>query len=254
VLGSRIVRPSYGLASDDEHVTDTPTFHTVSRANQRDQAPWAQFSYVGKKLHELVHNLVAQADLESGATVLDYGCADSPYRIDLPEKVTYIGADLAGNPHADIELRSDGSVPLDEGSADLVLSTQVLEHVDDPNLYLAESFRVLRPGGNLVLSTHGIMYYHRDPEDHWRWTRTGLHKIVAAQGFEVAEMRGLMGIAAAALQIFQDGTVWKVPRVLRRPYFLLMQSLIRIFDRFYAEDSRVDNGLVIAVRATKPNL
>lgn len=234
-------------------MTDLPTFHTASRANQRDLAPWAQFSYVGKRLHDLIGDLVSSTQLESGASVLDYGCADSPYRVDLPDKITYLGADLAGNPHADIELRSDGSVPLDAGSVDLVLSTQVLEHVDDPNLYLAESFRVLRPGGSLVLTTHGIMYYHRDPEDHWRWTRTGLGKIVAAQGFEITEMRGLMGLASAAMQIFQDGTLYKVPRILRRPYILVMQGLIGLFDRFYSEESRIDNGLVIAVRATKPS-
>jgi len=234
-------------------VTDVPTFHTAPRDNVRDHARWAPFSYVGKRLHELVRDLVAESRLDVGATVLDYGCADSPYRADLPEKINYVGADLPGNLQADIGLRANGSVPLDDNSVDLVLSTQVLEHVDDPDLYLSESFRVLRPGGSLVLSTHGIMYYHRDPEDHWRWTRTGLERIVTRQGFEVTQMRGLMGLASAAIQIFQDGTVWKVPRILRRPYIFLMQGLIALFDRFYSDESRIDNGLVIAVRAQKPH-
>ena len=87
----------------------------------------------------------------------------------------------------------------------------MLEHVDEPQVYLSECFRVLRPEGTLVLSTHGIMYYHRDPEDHWRWTRTGLERILTAEGFSVRQMRGLMGLAAAAIQLFQIATAAKVP-------------------------------------------
>jgi SAM-dependent methyltransferase len=162
-----------------------------------------------------------------------------------------VGADLSGNPRADIEIRPDGTLPVPEGSFDLVLSTQVLEHVVDPGAYLKECYRVLRTGGTLVLSTHGVMYYHRDPEDYWRWMAPGLRKIVEDAGFTIAEMRGVMGLASAALQLFQDGTIWKVPRVLKKAYALIFQGLIALADRFYTEELRIDNGLVLAVRAVK---
>lgn len=222
------------------------------RDDIRDTSRWSQFGYHNRRLRELLRALVAQSGITAGAKVLDYGCADAPYRSELPEGTSYIGADIAGNPVADITLADDGSIPLEDASVDLVLSTQVLEHVNDPALYLSESFRVLRPGGSLVLSTHGIMYYHPDPGDHWRWTRTGLEKIVEAAGFQVRAMRGLMGLVAAALQIIQDGTIAYLPARLRRFYALTMQAAIAFADRRYREEARVDNGLIIAVHAIRP--
>lgn len=184
--------------------------------------------------------------------MLDYGCADRPYQRDLSPGMTYVGADLRGNVEADVQLREDGTVPLSDGQFDLVLSTQVLEHVEDPVGYLDECHRLLKPGGSLVLSTHGVMYYHRDPEDYWRWTSAGLRKILTERGFEVMEMRGVLGLAAAAVQIFQDATYWKVPRRLKPPYALAMQTVITLLDRRYSEPLRVENSLTIAVRASRP--
>jgi SAM-dependent methyltransferase len=135
----------------------------------------------------------------------------------------------------------------------MVLSTQVLEHAIDPARYLSECCRLLKPGGSLVLSTHGIMYYHPDPEDYWRWTSAGLAKLVEDGGLQVADMRGVMGLAAAALQLLQWATLGHVPRRARRPYTLLMQGLIAASDRRYSEVSKVHNALVLGVKAVKPD-
>lgn len=231
---------------------DSGSRYLKRRDDIRDTSRWSQFGYHNRRLRELVRSLVEQSGITAGAKVLDYGCADAPYRSELPEGIVYVGADIAGNTVADVTLAGDGSLPLDDATVDLVLSTQVLEHVNDPGLYLSESFRVLKPGGSLVLSTHGIMYYHPDPQDHWRWTRTGLSKILESAGFEVFALRGLMGLVAAALQIIQDGTIAYLPVSIRRFYALLMQGAIAFADRRYREEARVDNGLIIATRAVKP--
>jgi SAM-dependent methyltransferase len=233
-------------------VTSAPVFQTSRRLDVRSAAPWSPFAYVGRKLQSAVLDLIARVDAAPGATILDYGCADSPYRSALSKTMEYVGADLTGNPAADVLLNKNGSVPLPASSFDVVLSTQVLEHVADPRAYVAECFRLLRPEGTLVLTTHGIMYYHRDPEDYWRWTCDGLTKIVNSVGFEVVEVRGVLGLAAAALQLFQDATAGHLHRWLRGPYLVLMQGLIALADRMYSEETRAQNGLVLAVRAVKP--
>jgi hypothetical protein len=110
---------------------------------------------------------------------------------------------------------------------------------------------LLRPGGSLLLSTHGIMYYHRDPEDYWRWTSPGLKSLVEDRGFTVKEQYGVLGLAAAALQLYQDATVGHVPSMLRRPYLLVLQLAIRRADRRQTPAARIDNGLVIAVHAVR---
>lgn len=223
------------------------------RDDIRDTKRSSQFGYHNRRMRELVRTLVAESGLPPEARVLDFGCADSPYRSELPGDADYIGADIAGNPTADVVISPEGDLPLPDNDVDLVLSTQVLEHVDDPARYLTECYRVLRPGGSLVLSTHGIMYYHRDPEDHWRWTRTGLQKTVEAAGFHVRGFRGVMGLVAAALQLLQDGTIGYLPTWLRRAYALLMQAAIAFSDRRYRNEARVDNGLILAVLASKPH-
>ena len=237
--------------ADDE----VPPVHRFGprRRDIRDTSRWSQFGYHNRRLRSLIHDMVVDARLPARATVLDYGCADQPYRSELPRDANYVGADLPGNPDAQLEIDADGRVPMVADTADLVLSTQVLEHVADPALYLAECFRVLRPGGRLILSTHGIMYFHPDPEDHWRWTRTGLTKIVEAAGFDVVGLHGVMGLVSACLQLIQDGTIFFLPTRLRRWYAGALQALVALADRIYDDETRIDNGLVIAVAAVKPD-
>lgn len=228
---------------------EVPTY-LRTRVHVHSESRWSQFGHVTRELREVIRDLITEADLRSGATAVDYGCADSPYKNELPTGVHYVAADLPGNPVADIELVG-GMLPLAADSCDLVLSTQVLEHVEDPTSYLAECHRVLKDGGSLVLSTHGVMYYHRDPEDYWRWTQPGLERTLAASGFVVVQTRGVLALAPAALQILQDATLWKVPRMLRRPYTAVMQALIAFADRRYEESTRIVNCMTIAVRAVK---
>jgi SAM-dependent methyltransferase len=184
--------------------------------------------------------------------VLDYGCADTPYRRFFAADVDYIAADLPGNPAATLEIAPDGTVPLADGSVDAVLSTQVLEHVTDPGLYLAECVRVLRPGGRLLLSTHGLMVYHPDPEDYWRWTCAGLRRAVEQAGLEVVRFEGIMGLAATGLQLVQDAWYWRLPRLLRPLLALVLQSAIKVADRLEPRESRDRNALVFALVARKP--
>lgn len=227
-------------------------YETRRRQDVRELVPWSPFAYVAWRLRQCVARLLDGAAPAAGDTVLDYGCADAPYRGLLPRGARYVGADLGGNPRADVELRHDGTLPLDDASVDVVLSTQVLEHVADPALYLAECARVLRPGGSLVLTTHGIMYLHRDPVDYWRWTGDGLDKVVTEAGLEVRERAGVLGLVAAGLMLVQTGIARRLPRILVRPVVVLFQGLIAASDLADDAGSRRDFGLVIGLRATKP--
>jgi SAM-dependent methyltransferase len=121
----------------------------------------------------------------SAVRVLDYGCGGSPYRSLFTSCQTYHRADLSGD-GLDFEFTDDARLP-DHigGSYDCVLSTQVLEHVLEAPTYLREAYRALRPGGTLVLSTHGMFEEHGCPHDYWRWTGFGLMRAVEDAGFHV---------------------------------------------------------------------
>jgi SAM-dependent methyltransferase len=127
-----------------------------------------------------------------GLVALDFGCGDRPYQSLLESQgIGYVGADIGGNP--DIAIAADGTLVAPDAAYDLLLSFQVLEHVRDLDKYFAEARRVLRPGGLMLLSTHGTWLYHPHPEDHRRWTREGLLAEIAAHGFEVLECRPVVG-------------------------------------------------------------
>jgi len=116
--------------------------------------------------------------------MLDYGCGGSPYRR-LFGACAYDRADLAGGPDLNFEYGADSRLPDEVSEYDCVLSSQVLEHVLSPNLYLAECYRVLKPDGLLILSTHGLFEDHACPYDFWRWTVFGLRRLVEESGFKI---------------------------------------------------------------------
>ena len=248
--------PTYAAAvsdfADETNIPSTPKrFLAARRSDLHDLGVGAQFRWVNNGTRVAIRRVLAQAHLPEGGRVLDYGCGTGPYRDELPARTEYVGADIPGNPQATVEIRSDGTVPLPDGSFDLILSTYALEHVEEPNTYLAECRRLLRPGGTLALAVPVLMYYHRDPEDYWRWTVAGLRKTVEEAGFTISEMYGLLGLAAAAIQVFQDATLWRVPNFLKRVYIVVMQAAVRFVDRFYSDELRLENSLAIILRATK---
>lgn len=231
----------------------SPAFHRDRPHDLRRATPWHRYAHHIRTLPGRLEALAPELRVPPGGRVLDYGCADTPYRRFFEPGLEYVPADLEGNPDATLILNPDGTVPADEHTFDAVLSTQVLEHVEDPGLYLDECFRVLRPGGRLLLSTHGIFVYHPDPVDYWRWTCAGLQRAVAQAGFEIERFEGIIGLAATGLQLVQDAVYYRVPyRRLQQLIAFVFQALMGLADRLEGQVSRDMNASVFAVVASKP--
>ncbi len=98
-----------------------------------------------------------------------------------------MGADFDTKGANEIQITPEGKLPVADGSADWVVSFQVLEHVKHLPVFFAECRRVLKPGGTMLLSTHGTWTYHPDPMkshgDYWRWTEEGLRVVFESEGF-----------------------------------------------------------------------
>jgi SAM-dependent methyltransferase len=174
-------------------------------------------------------------------TILDFGCGGSPYRSLFPN-ATYHRADYVAMAGIDFLVHPSGHVPEAPAETyDLVLSTQVLEHVGDPKIYLAEALRLLKPGGTLLLTTHGTYPDHGCPHDYWRWTSDGLHLELTRAGFQVRQIHRLTcGVRAVLFWLGQISFLPIEPglslkklalRTLRRLCHASMGVANRLIDR-----------------------
>jgi SAM-dependent methyltransferase len=93
----------------------------------------------------------------------------------------FIHVDLAPTPAVDVVADAQ-SLPFGGGTFDLVISQETVEHLPDPFAAVAEMGRVLAPGGWIYLQAPFIIGYHPGPEDYWRFTRTGLARLVERAG------------------------------------------------------------------------
>jgi SAM-dependent methyltransferase len=121
--------------------------------------------------------------------VLDVGAGAQPYRPLLPADARYKAIDIAaagdqfGYEVPDTEYFEGGTWPVADDSIDLVLATETLEHVLEPEEFLAEARRVLRPGGRLLLTVPFAARWHYIPHDYWRYTPSSLRHLLEKSGF-----------------------------------------------------------------------
>jgi len=149
--------------------------------------------YVMRPLRQAIELFLDRTALaRPGQRVLDFGCGDRPYAPLLAQRhVDYVACDLDGE--VDVRIEPGKPIDLPDASADGIVSFQVLEHVWDLDWYLGECRRLLKPGGWLLLSTHGSWLYHPHPTDFRRWTRDGLKQEIASRGLVVQDVRSIAG-------------------------------------------------------------
>jgi SAM-dependent methyltransferase len=210
--------------------------------------------YYLRELRQAIETVIEKFVANSPVKLVlaDYGCGNKPYEtLIAPYVEKYIGIDLPQNNIADIHITPEGVIDLPEENLDVVLSTQALEHVVNPMFYLSEAKRVLKTDGLLILSTHGYWMFHPDPTDFWRWTSTGLQKIVTDSGFEIIYFTGIIGRAAMGLQLFQDAFTFKLRPALRPVLAIIMQPLIYFFDKMARQSVKDKDACTFILVARK---
>lgn len=193
--------------------------------------------------------LVARVWPSQPVRVVDLGAGDAPYRpLFQARGVEYLACDLDGD--TDVRIEPGQPVDLPAGCADGVVSFQVLEHVWDLEWYLGEARRLLRPGGWLMLSTHGTWPYHPHPTDFRRWTEMGLRGELEKFGFVVETVDGIVGPLAWTTQIrllgFREG-LRRVPifgRPLVAALALVMNARMAVEDAVTPHSVRQENACV----------
>ncbi len=120
-------------------------------------------------------------------TLYDLGAGESPYKtFFLQHAKKYVAVDWAGSLHntkADIAADLNKPLPIESAVADTVVSLSVMEHLCEPQTMLNEAFRILKPGGGLVLQVPWQWWIHEAPYDFYRYTPYGLKYMFGKAGF-----------------------------------------------------------------------
>ena len=122
-------------------------------------------------------------------TVLDVGAGAQPYgplinrgatyrAIDTADARERFGYDLPGTTYF-----SGDEWPVADRTIDLLLATETLEHIPDPDAFLAQARRVLRDDGQLILTVPFAARWHYVPHDYWRFTPSALRMLLERNGF-----------------------------------------------------------------------
>jgi SAM-dependent methyltransferase len=138
----------------------------------------------------------AAASLQAGSLVLDAGAGESPYAKWFSEH-RYESADFA---QVDKDYARDltyvcdvGELPVEDDRFDLIVMTQVLEHLPEPVRVLAEMRRVLKPGAELWYSTPLFYEEHEQPYDFHRYTQFAHRRMCETVGLDVVSIDWLEG-------------------------------------------------------------
>lgn len=184
---------------------------------------------LGQREIQTLKLLAAEIGYESSPQnmLLDLGCAD---RFLEPacrsESWMYRGLD-----YTDVNFEVD-TFPVEDNSVDFAVSLAVIEHLRDPENFISEVYRCLKPGGVVYLSTPNFRLdwknFYNDPTHVRPYTPESLEQLLKLSGFSlVASFPGLRCkdiswyrgknrfLKAYYLLPFRGDTTWPVPQFLR---------------------------------------
>ncbi|KUI42690.1 SAM-dependent methyltransferase [Mycobacterium sp. IS-1590] len=225
--------------------------------------------------HEVVYEQMA--DRCADRDVLEAGCGEG-YGANLLADVArrVIGLDYdestvahvrARYPRVDMRHGNLAELPLADGSVDVVVNFQVIEHLWDQGQFVRECLRVLRPGGRLLMSTPNRITFSPGRDTpinpfHTRELNAGeLTELLTTEGFAVEGVSGVFhGQRLAELDARHGGSIIdaQIARALADapwPEDLLADvASVRSddFDLVDARDRNIDDSLdlvAIAVRS-----
>jgi SAM-dependent methyltransferase len=156
----------------------------------------------------------------------DRGCFEKPRN----KVKKWIFADIEPKHNPDIVLDVSDMKVVKNLTIDIIVATELFEHVSEPELGLKECFRVLRKGGHMILSAPFLYRVHGDPYDFQRWTDTKWKKELTETGFEIERLE----VMGRYFSTVADG--WKffastLPKIIRYPLYLCLWYVDRVAEK-----------------------
>jgi SAM-dependent methyltransferase len=184
--------------------------------------------------------------------LLDVGGKGKPYACFFADRVTnHFVLDVAPAPSVDV-VGDARHMPFSDASMEVVLITQVLEHIPEPIAVISEIWRVLKPGGTLLLSVPSIFPQHGSPGDYWRYMPQGLQWIL--RDFHNVTVKGEAGtvpsiflVVNVYLQLLSGPLPW-LQKLFSWTICPVNNLAGLLAGKLYRGDQFASNYFVVAVR------
>ncbi|MBI3420984.1 MAG: methyltransferase domain-containing protein [Candidatus Sungbacteria bacterium] len=139
--------------------------------------------------------------------------------------------------------------PLDGNAYNHIVCLNLLEHVYNfPNV-IAESYRVLKHDGMLVLSVPFMHHIHASPDDYFRYTASALRCALVDVGFkEVAITELGFGLFSLIYQTIQGAVPRLIRPSLQRCFVGCDKLLLRLSGRYRAVAKRIPLGYFVVAK------
>ena len=142
----------------------------------------------------------------------------------------YISVDIA-NQRGDLDIVADVQdlTSIDDQQFDCIYCSQVLEHLPRPGSAISEFFRVLKPGGTVLIAAPHLSALHEEPHDYYRYTQHGLRYLLESNGFEIEHMStagGLITFIAHPFSYVLNSIFWRLPVIRWFFWFLNLILLV----------------------------
>ena len=139
-------------------------------------------------------------------SMLDFGCGRKPY-FDLFNVDEYIGLDIdeSGHDHVNesIDVYYDGKViPFENDRFDSVFTSEVFEHIFNLSGILTELYRVIKPGGKMLITVPFVWDEHEIPYDYARYTSFGCKYLLESHGFKVIKLEKSTNYVETIMQMW----------------------------------------------------
>lgn len=171
--------------------------------------------------------------------LLDAGAGKCEYK-KFFNHVKYESADfcqVSEKKYGEIDYICDlSSIPVENERFNVVICTQVLEHIPEPVNVLKEFNRILKTDGKLYLSAPLFYEEHEVPYDFYRYTQYGLKYLLEKTGFEIEKiehLEGYFGVMSYQFnKIFQNMPVFIKSNiflgVVLFPFLVLLKFFLKI--------------------------
>jgi SAM-dependent methyltransferase len=139
-----------------------------------------------------LYELYAAPLFVSGMKVLEIGPDKFPTTLQDISHRPGLEWDILGleaDPNIHVVACSEYEYPVADGSYDIIVAANVLEHVRKPWVWMRELARIVRPGGHVITINPVSWPYHEAPVDCWRVFPEGMKALVDDVGLEVVVNR-----------------------------------------------------------------